>query len=178
MSTPSGPTDRTGGGIPDPDAAPAAQDARSTTVSAATGAPAPSRWQRIRTHPILGRLPILLVIAVGYWLWADPSAPSKRELVFQLAGPAAEDVRTLEIQLVDGRGITLERAQRFYEAAPPSEIRLESRLPQDRFELHLYARDGEGTPLSIQRRSLEISDKESYLLRLTVRRPLPDAPPG
>lgn len=158
---------------------PTTPDGPEETVASATtsdGAPPRSRWQRIRTHPILGRLPILIVIAMGYWLYADPSAPSKRELVFQLAGPASADVRTLELQLVDGRGVVLERAQRFYEAAPPSEIRLESRLPQERFDLRVYARDGEGAPLVVQRRDLEITEKETYLLRLTVRRQVPDAP--
>lgn len=158
---------------------PVTPDGPDASVAAATtrsGAPPRSRWQQIRTHPILGRLPILIVIAMGYWLYADPSAPSKRELVFQLAGPASAELRTLELQLVDGRGVVLERAQRFFEAAPPTEIRLESRLPQERFDLRVYARDGEGAPLLIQRRDLEITEKEAYLLRLTVRRPVPDAP--
>lgn len=180
MSTPTDSTER-----PDPLDAPASEQPPPAStgggpenVSPATdggGAPQRSRWQRLRTHPILGRLPILIVIALGYWLYADPSAPSKRELVFQIAGPAREEVRALDIQIVDGRGVLIERAQRFYEAAPPAEVRLRSRLPQDRFQVSIHARDGEGAPLSIQRRDLEISEKETYLLRLTVRRPVPDA---
>lgn len=129
-----------------------------------------SRWQRIRTHPILSRLPLLIVVALGYWLYMDPSAPSTRELVFQLGGPEREEVRTLEIQVIDEKGIVLERAQRFFDSAPPTEVRLEARLPRETFELRLFARDRDGHPLAIQRRELEITERKTYVLRASVRR--------
>ncbi len=139
--------------------------------SDAASPPGLSRWQRLRRHPVLGRLPIFLVIGLGYWLWNDPTGPGQRELVFELQGPDRALVRTFEVQVMGQDGVLLERAQRFFQDEPPREIRLKARLPQERLDLLLFARDASGRALPLERREVEISEREAYLLRVTVRAP-------
>lgn len=38
-----------------------------------------------RTHPLAKRLPVLLLVALGLWLWQTTGTPT-RELVWQLDG--------------------------------------------------------------------------------------------
>lgn len=142
------------------------------------GAPEPlSRWQRLRRHPLIGRLPILLVIGIGYWLWNDPSGPGERELIFELQGPDRAQVRQFEVQVKSQDGVLFERAQRYFDAEPPREIRLKARLPQERLDLLLFARDAQGRVLPLEHREVEISEREAYLLRVMVRAPAPGQAP-
>lgn len=153
-------------------------DQNDTQPEVPSAPPALSRWQRIRRHPLLGRLPIFLVIGLGYWIWNDPGGAGERELVFDLQGPDRALVRSFEVQVMGKDGVLFERAQRFFQAEPPREIRLKARLPQEKLDLLLFARDGEGRVLPIERREVEISEREAYLMRVTVRAPIGSPAPA
>lgn len=112
-----------------------------------------------------------MVAALGIWLWNAPGAPRERELVFRLQGPDRALVRTFEVQLHDAQGEILERSERFYESAPPGEVRLTTRLPPEHLTLWLFARDAQGRDLPIPRRELEITEREAYLVPVSIHAP-------
>jgi hypothetical protein len=114
---------------------------------------------------------LLVVVAIGIWLWNAPGAPKERELVFRLQGPDRALVRTFEVQLHDQQGEVLERSERFFASAPPGEVRMTTRLPPERLELWLFARDARGRELPIPRRELEITEREAYLVPVSIHAP-------
>ena len=92
----------------------------------------------LREHPLVRRLPLLVLAAVGIWWWRDSDA-GRRELVLQLEGPGWGAVRTLDVQVVDAQGRVLKREERFFGAAPPPELTLEAHLPEGSYRLLVFA---------------------------------------
>jgi hypothetical protein len=130
----------------------------------------------VRRHPILGRLPFLLLAVVGVWLWRGPDSPRERAVFLRLEGPAAVAVRSLEVQATTADGEVLQRTQRFFAGPPPPEVQVELRLPEGRHPLLVFLADGAGRALPLLREELEVTEAESYAVRLKVAGPATPAP--
>jgi hypothetical protein len=97
-----------------------------------------------RNHPLLRRLPVLLLVGLGLWLWQRTDT-LERELVWRLDGPGWSDIRVVEFQVKNEEGELLKREERFFQAAPPDSLTLKAELPSGRYEVWVFAR-GEGEP--------------------------------
>lgn len=54
--------------------------------------------QTLRTHPLGRRLPLLLFVVGGLWLFNSSLFPRERELVWQ-TGPSRASIRAVELQI-------------------------------------------------------------------------------
>jgi hypothetical protein len=97
-----------------------------------------------RSHPLLKRLPLLLLVALGFWLWKGTQAP-ERELVWYLEGPGWSDIRAVELQVKDADGALLKRVSHQFKEGPPDSLTLKMELPSGRYEVWVFAR-GESGP--------------------------------
>jgi hypothetical protein len=90
------------------------------------------------------RLPLLVLAALGVWLWQTMSTP-ERELVWQLNGSGWSAVRALDFQVTDASGKILKREERFFSAAPPAEVTLKVELPEGSYRALIFVKE-EGRP--------------------------------
>ncbi|HZA52348.1 MAG TPA: hypothetical protein VE549_16500 [Myxococcaceae bacterium] len=84
-----------------------------------------------------------LVLALGAGLWFFGRAAQEREILWQLPDDRASIAR-VEIQLRDGEGVLVQRAEFYYPRGAPPEIAQKVRLAGARYEaqVHLSGRDG------------------------------------
>lgn len=116
-----------------------------------------------RSHPLLKRLPLLVLAALGIWLWQGTSTP-ERELVWQLEGSGWSAVRALDFQVTDTEGKILKREERYFAAAPPSEVTLKVSLPEGSYQTLIFVKE-EGRPTRpplVERLTI---GEEQYVLR-------------
>lgn len=105
-----------------------------------------------RSHPLVKRLPLLVLVALGLWLWQAFSAP-ERELVLRLEGPGWQRVRTVEVQVLDEAGALLRREERFFSSAPPGELVLQVKLREGTYQVWVFAREpGQGSRPPVRER--------------------------
>jgi hypothetical protein len=125
--------------------------------------PAPERrgWRR---HPLAKRLPLLVLVALGMWLWQTTATPS-REVVWQFEGPGWSEVRAIDFQLADPSGELVEREERFFgPSGPPPELTLKMELEAGTYRTRLFVRH-EGREQRTQLvETLTVGD-EAYILR-------------
>lgn len=106
----------------------------------ATPAPERRSW---RTHPLARRLPLLLLVALGVWLWRVTATPS-REVVWQFDGPGWSEVRAIDFQMTSPSGELVEREERFFSAGPPPEVTTKMDLEAGTYRVLLFVkREGE-----------------------------------
>lgn len=53
---------------------------------------------KLPSHPLARRLPLLLIVLGGLWLFNSSLFPRERELVWQ-TGPLRSDIRAIELQI-------------------------------------------------------------------------------
>lgn len=113
-------------------------------------------WRR---HPLLRRLPFLLVVALGLWLWRGADAP-ERELVWRMEGPGWSDIRALDFQVKNAEGELVKRETRSFQAGPPEALSLRTELPSGTYEVWVFARgeDGPSRPPLVERLTLGDED--------------------
>ena len=101
-------------------------------------APAPERrgW---RSHPLAKRLPLLLLAALGFWLWQTTGAP-ERELRLQFEGAEWSAARALDLQVLDEEGKVLKREERFFSSGPPPEVTFQVDLPEGVWRARLFVK--------------------------------------
>jgi hypothetical protein len=105
-------------------------------------APEPRRdWRR---HPALRRLPVLVLVVLGFGLWEWTKVP-ERELVWHLEGPGWRAVRELEFQVLGPGEELLKREQRFFDGSPPSPQALKVELRPGTYAVRVFARTAEGS---------------------------------
>ncbi|WP_371876594.1 hypothetical protein, partial [Pyxidicoccus fallax] len=100
--------------------------------------PVPDRrgW---RSHPLAKRLPVLLLAALGFWLWRTTGTP-ERELRLQFEGPGWSAVRAMDLQVLDEEGKVLKREERFFASGPPPEVTVEVDLPEGTWRTWLFVK--------------------------------------
>lgn len=130
---------------------------------APTAPPAPERYGW-RKHPLAKRLPLLLLAALGFWLWRTTETP-ERELRLQFDGPGWSDARALDLQVLepDSESI-IKREERFYRMGPPAEEAFGLDLPQGTWRVRLFVKlEGIDRRLKLEQ-PLEVGE-ERYIVR-------------
>lgn len=96
------------------------------------------------TRGLRVRLPLLLVVALGFWLWRSDFFPQPRELVLLLPAPAAR----VDVQLYSEGGELLAREER---ADAPPVVRMEISLRRGRYLARAFLRGESGAERSLSR---------------------------
>jgi hypothetical protein len=137
-------------------------------VSAEPTPGAPSRdWRR---HPLLRRLPLLVLVVVGFALW-DRSKVPERELVWKLEGPGWAQVRSLELQLLGEGDAVLKREERFFSGAPPAQLVVPLALREGRYRVRFFLRTPEGAlPPRVEPLTVGEAERVEGSLWLSARR--------
>ena len=97
-----------------------------------------------RNHPLFKRLPLLLLMGVGLWLWQASDTP-ERELVWRLEGPGWRELRGVELQVKDADGELRKREEHFFSAAPPDSVTMKVDLPAGTYQVWVFERREGGT---------------------------------
>ena len=123
-----------------------------------------------RQHPLLKRLPFLLLVALGLWLWKGARAP-ERELVWRLEGPGWGDIRALDFQVKGEDGELVKRETRTYPQGPPGAVSLQVALPPGAYEVWVFARAERGASRPPRVERLTLGEEEARVER-TLRAPV------
>jgi len=121
-----------------------------------------------RSHPLVKRLPLLVMAALGVWLWQTTGTP-ERELVWQLDGSSWSAVRALDFQVVDPEGKILKREERFFPSGAPPEVTLKVKLPEGSYRTLIFVKE-QGRPSRPPLVEPLTIGAEKYVLR-TLRLP-------
>jgi hypothetical protein len=120
-----------------------------------------------RSHPMMKRLPLLVMAALGVWLWQTTGTP-ERELVWQLDGSGWSAVRSLDFQVTAPDGMIVKREERFFAGAPPHEVSLKVALPEGTYRALIFVKE-EGRPSRPPLvESLTIGSEEYVLRKLRL----------
>ena len=118
-------------------------------------------WRR---HPLVRRLPVLALLALGLWWWRDVRAP-ERELVWRLEGPGWSEVRTLDVQVKDAGGELVKRSVFTFPSGPPATVSLKAELARGTYEVWVFSRAERGPSPPPWVESLVLGDEESRVER-------------
>lgn len=100
----------------------------------ASSPPERRAWHR---HPLVRRLPLLLVGLVGIWLWR--TSGNERQIIWQL-GPGHSTVREIEFQLRDDDGKLVARETRFFTEGAPAEVSQDVSLPEGTYAAEVFVK--------------------------------------
>jgi hypothetical protein len=130
-------------------------------------APAQRDWRR---HPLLRRLPVLVLVVLGFGLWDWTKVP-ERELVWNLDGPGWASVRKLEVQVLDGQDALLKREERFFSGPPPSQLVLPLALRAGSYRARFFLRTDAGSlPPRVEPFTVGKEPRVEHSLWLSARR--------
>ncbi|NTX16918.1 hypothetical protein HUA76_39710 [Myxococcus sp. CA056] len=104
-----------------------------------TAPPAPARkgW---RSSPLAKRLPLLLLLGLGIYIWQITGVP-ERELVIQPDGDGWSQARALDLQVMDPEGAVLKREERFFgDTGAPPELSFKVDLPEGSFRTLFFVK--------------------------------------
>lgn len=134
-------------------------------------APEPEAPRRSwRSHPLLKRLPILIVAAAGFWLWDATKVP-ERELVWHLEGPGWARVQSLELQVLGEGEELLKREERFFPEGAPGDVVVPLALRPGSYRVRFFLRTPEGTlPARVESLTLGDEPRVEHSLWLAARR--------
>ncbi|WNG17482.1 hypothetical protein [Cystobacter fuscus] len=100
-------------------------------------------WRR---HPLVRRLPLLVLLALGLWWWKGSDVP-ERELVWRLEGPGWSDIRSLDVQVKDAEGELLKRVSLTFPSGPPASLTVKAELAAGTYEIWVFPRGQHGPSL-------------------------------
>ncbi len=112
-----------------------------------------------RQHPLAKRLPFLLLVGLGLWLWKGSDMP-ERELVWRLVGPGWSEIRTVEFQVKNADGEVVKREVHSFQAGPPDFVTEKTALASGTYEVWVFARgeSGPSRPPRVERLTLGDED--------------------
>jgi hypothetical protein len=116
-----------------------------------------------RQHPLLKRLPILLLVAMGLWLWKGSS--DERELVWVLEGPGWSDIRAMDFQVKNEAGELVKREAHSFPRGPPIVITEKVNLPSGRYEVWVFVRGDTGVSKRLPVERLTLGDEDKRVER-------------
>jgi hypothetical protein len=119
---------------------------------------------------LLRRLPILLVLAAGVWLWKGGGGffPSSREILWELPDDRAS-IRELDIQIADSKGAVVKRDQFFFHGAPPREVLEKARLTPGDYAARVFIKREGGRPEEQVSTALQVGDGDTIAVWLSAR---------
>ncbi len=117
-----------------------------------------------RQHPLLRRLPLLVLVALGLWLWQVTNVPD-RELVWHLEGPGWGEIRAVEFQIKDEGGELVRREERFFTGAPPASLTVKTELPAGTYQVWVFARGEQGPMRPPRVEKLTLGGEETHVER-------------
>ncbi|HZH02289.1 MAG TPA: hypothetical protein VEY30_00815 [Myxococcaceae bacterium] len=97
----------------------------------------------LRHHPLLRRLPLLVVAGVGVWLLRSGPGARPRELVWRLPRDA-QALRSVDIQILDPAGALLKREVFSFQQPPAVDLRQTVNLPEGRYTARVFVEAGPG----------------------------------
>ncbi|WP_257449968.1 hypothetical protein [Archangium lipolyticum] len=117
-----------------------------------------------RQHPLAKRLPILMLVAMGLWLWKGSDVP-ERELVWRLVGPGWSEIRTVEFQVKNADGELVKRQVHSFQRGAPDSVTEKTALPSGVYEVWVFARgeSGPSRPPRVER--LTVGDEDVRIER-------------
>jgi hypothetical protein len=121
-----------------------------------------------RNRPLMKRLPLLVMAAVGVWIWQATATP-ERELVWRLDGSGWSAVRGLDFQVTGEDGKILKREERFFSTAPPPEVTLKVALPEGSYRTLIFVKEAGGATRAPLVEPLTIGQEQ--LVQRTLRLP-------
>jgi hypothetical protein len=121
-----------------------------------------------RSHPLMKRLPLLVMAGLGVWLWQVTGTP-ERELVWRLDGSGWAAVRAMDFQVTASDGKILKREERFFAAGAPPEVTVKAELPEGSYRALIFVKE-EGRPTRPPWVEPLTIGEERYVLR-TLRLP-------
>ncbi len=92
--------------------------------------------RRAFRHPLLRRLPLLIVAVIGIWLW-KAHVGSERQVIWQLPASVGA-VERVEIQLRDQGGDLVKREAWFLENQRPGELTQNVKLPSGEYQAQIF----------------------------------------
>ncbi|HZN93124.1 MAG TPA: hypothetical protein VFB81_10490 [Myxococcales bacterium] len=115
------------------------------------------------------RLPLLVALVLGTWLWRSSLFSQPRELVVLLP-PGRAPAARVEVQLYSEEGELLKREERSFQGADPAEsgrsvLRMEVSLRRGRYLCRAFVRDAAGTERSLSR-AVELGDERTVEVEL------------
>ncbi len=125
-----------------------------------------SRWQRLRRHPLGRRLPLLLGVLLGLWLWKGGfgALPTSRELVWQLP-ESAPALKSVEVQLWEN-GALLKREQQAWGPGHGRDLVQKLNLKSGDYQARAFLfREGAEQPEAISR-GLHLDSEETVVIPL------------
>lgn len=117
---------------------------------------APRSW---RHHPLLRRLPVLVLLAVALWWWKG-ARPTERELVWRLEGPGWSDIRSIDFQVKAADGELVKRETQSFAHGPRDELSLKVDLSSGDYDVWIFARGESGGSRTPRVEHLNLSDEE------------------
>lgn len=117
------------------------------------------RRRNWRQHPLMKRLPLLLLLLLGVWLWKGSEAP-ERELVWWLEGPGWSEIRAIDLQVKNAEGELVKRETHSFPGGAPGSVTLKTELPAGTYEVWVFARgeSGPSRPPRVERLTLGEED--------------------
>lgn len=116
-----------------------------------------------RKHPLLRRLPLLLVVGLFIWLWKDSS--NERDLVWVLEGPGWSDIRALEFQVKNAEGGTEKRESLTFPRGPSIVITEKVNLSPGTYEVWVFVRGESGPSRRLPVVRLTLGDEDRRVER-------------
>lgn len=116
-----------------------------------------------RKSALAKRLPLLLLVALGLYLWQVTGTP-ERDVAFQLAGPGWASVRAVDLQISDPEGQLLKREERFFPTGPPPELTYKVDLPEGTWDAALFVKR-EGSDARVRLETELVVGEEQYIVR-------------
>ena len=116
-------------------------------------------WSQWRQHPLLKRLPLLVLAALGLWLWKSGEV-SERELVWRLEGRDWSAIRSLDVQVKDADGELVKREIHTFTGSPPAVLTVKATLPSGAYEVWVFARGASGPSLPPRVDRLTLGDED------------------
>ena len=125
-------------------------------------ASAPPPRQRERKSALAKRLPLLLLAALGLYLWQVTGTP-ERNIAFQLEGPNWSSVRAVDFQISDPQGEILKREERFFPSGPPPELTYKVDLPEGTWDAALFVKR-EGSDARVRLETPLVVGEDRYIV--------------
>lgn len=113
---------------------------------------------------LLRRLPVLLFVALGLWLYKSDLFPQERTLRWQ-TGQRRAQIRGVELQLWSLEGELLKREQFALPQGAPSELVQTLSLKEGTYDAR-YVIDRDGSAQEAGKRELRVTDGAEYVLPL------------